>query len=327
MTAEADDRIEARAGTVALGGTVGGGGAIAINDVRNTTTAEVTGSGTTVNALAQGSSTLAVDNGSLAASGSTLDARQQKDSLKGTAVVASSTSQVETILANVSGGGKVGVAASVSVNMLGGSTTAQVKGGASVQADATGASSEQQARVGAYHHDEVVAGVGSAGVGGAVGVGGSVDTTILSHQTLAQAQSATVAARNRVAIDAAHTAATQQVVVGAAGGGAASLSLSGNVLLAKMNTQALVDGATVRSTGGNVSVQADSVLAAEHIAGGLSASGAVGVGATAVVTLVEQQTRAATLGSSVIDAAGQTWTSRPPRVRWRAAQALLAPWP
>ncbi|MBU0918319.1 MAG: hypothetical protein KKD97_18420 [Gammaproteobacteria bacterium] len=306
VTAEADDRIEARAGTVALGGTVGGGGAIAINDVRNTTTAEVTGSGTTVNALAQGSSTLAVDNGSLAASGSTLDARQQKDSLKGTAVVASSTSQVETILANVSGGGKVGVAASVSVNMLGGSTTAQVKDGASVQADATGASSEQQARVGAYHHDEVVAGVGSAGVGGAVGVGGSVDTTILSHQTLAQAQSATVAARNRVAIDAAHTAATQQVVVGAAGGGAASLSLSGNVLLAKMNTQALVDGATVRSTGGNVSVQADSVLAAEHIAGGLSASGAVGVGATAVVTLVEQQTRAATLGSSVIDAAGQT---------------------
>ncbi|OGA81603.1 MAG: hypothetical protein A2711_04465 [Burkholderiales bacterium RIFCSPHIGHO2_01_FULL_63_240] len=306
VVAEADDRIEARAGTVALGGTVGGGGAIAINDVRNATTAEITGSGTSVNALAKGSDTISVDNGSLASSGSTLDARQQKDALQGTAVVASSTSEVETILANVSGGGKVGVAASVSVNMLSGSTTAQVKDGASVQADATGAESAQQARVGAYHHDDVTAGVGGVGVGGAVGVGGSVDTTILSHQTLAQVQSATVAARNQVAVKAAHTAATQQIVVGAGGGGAASLSLSGNVLLAKMNTQALVDGGTLRSTGGNVTVQADSVLAAEHIAGGLSASGAVSVGATAVVTLVEQQTRAATLGNSVIDAAGQT---------------------
>lgn len=306
VVAESDDRIEARAGTVALGGTVGGGGAIAINDVRNATTAEITGSGTSVNALAKGSDTISVDNGSLASSGSTLDARQQKDALQGTAVVASSTSEVETILANVSGGGKVGVAASVSVNMLGGSTTAQVKDGASVQADATGAESAQQARVGAYHHDDVTAGVGGVGVGGAVGVGGSVDTTILSHQTLAQVQSATVAARNQVAVKAAHTAATQQIVVGAGGGGAASLSLSGNVLLAKMNTQALVDGGTLRSTGGNVTVQADSVLAAEHIAGGLSASGAVSVGATAVVTLVEQQTRAATLGNSVIDAAGQT---------------------
>ncbi len=306
VVAEADDRIEARAGTVALGGTVGGGGAIAINDVRNATTAEITGSGTSVNALAKGSDTISVDNGSLASSGSTLDDRQQKDALQGTAVVASSTSEVETILANVSGGGKVGVAASVSVNMLGGSTTAQVKDGASVQADATGAESVQQARVGAYHHDDVTAGVGGVGVGGAVGVGGSVDTTILSHQTLAQVQSATVAARNQVAVKAAHTAATQQIVVGAGGGGAASLSLSGNVLLAKMNTQALVDGGTLRSTGGNVTVQADSVLAAEHIAGGLSASGAVSVGATAVVTLVEQQTRAATLGNSVIDAAGQT---------------------
>lgn len=305
VVAEADDRITSKAGAAAVGGTAGGGGSIAVNDVRNDTTAEITGSGTSVNALAQGAGTISVDNGSLG-SGDSLAERQQQDALKGTAVVASSTSEVDTILVNVGGGGKVGVAAGVSVNMIAGSTTAQVKDGASVQADATGASTEQQARVGAYHHDDVVAGVGSAGVGGVVGVGGSVDTTILSHQTLAQAQSATVAARNKVAIDAAHTATTQQIVAGAAGGGAASLSLSGNVLLAKMNTQALVDGATVKSSGGNVAVQADSVLLAEHIAGGLSASGAVGVGATVVVTVVEQQTRAATLGNSVIDAAGQT---------------------
>ena len=305
VAAEADDRITASAGAAAVGGTAGGGGSIAVNDVRNDTTAEITGSGTSVNALAQGTGTISVDNGTLG-SGSTLAKQQQQDALKGTAVVASSTSEVDTILVNVGGGGKVGVAAGVSVNMLAGSTTAQVKDGASVQADATGASNEQQARVGAYHHDDVVAGVGSAGVGGVVGVGGSVDSTILSHQTLAQVQSATVAARNQVAVKAAHTAATQQIVAGAAGGGAASLSLSGNVLLAKMNTQALVDGATVRSTGGNVTVQADSALTAEHIAGGLSASGAVGVGATVVVTVAEQQTRAATLGNSVIDAAGQT---------------------
>lgn len=313
VTAQADDRIYSQAGTVALGGTVGGGGAIAINDLHNQTTAEVTGSGTQVNALAQGG-TQSVDNGQLSATSGLrddLNNHQQKDAVRGTAVVASSTSQVETLLANVAGGGEVGVAATVSVNLLGGSTTAQVTNQAAVQStpgDATGANANQDARVGAYHHDAVIAGAGGLAVGGTAGVGGAADTTVLSHATKAQVNNASVSALRDVAVAARHTIGTQQVVVGASGGGVASLNLSGTVLLAQMQTEALAGGATLKA-GRNAALNAGSELKAEHLVGGLSAAGAAGVGASVVVTVAEQQTRAATSGNTVIDANGTTTVS------------------
>lgn len=313
VTAQADDRIFSQAGTVALGGTVGGGGAIAINDLHNQTTAEVTGSGTQVNALAQGGA-LSVDNGQLSATSGlrdNLNNHQLKDAVRGTAVVASSTSQVETVLANVAGGGEVGVAATVSVNLLGGSTTAQVTNQAAVQStpgDATGASTSQDARVGAYHHDAVIAGAGGLAVGGTAGVGGAADTTVLSHATKAQVNNASVSAQRDVAVAARHTIGTQQVVVGASGGGVASLNLSGTVLLAKMQTEALAEGATLKA-GRNAALNAGSELKAEHLVGGLSAAGAAGVGASVVVTVAEQQARAATSGNTVIDANGTTTVS------------------
>ena len=313
VTAQADDRILSQAGTVALGGTVGGGGAIAINDLHNQTTAEVTGSGTQVNALAQGGA-LSLDNGQLSATNGlrdNLDNHQLKDAVRGTAVVASSTSQVETLLANVSGGGEVGVAATVSVNLLGGGTTAQVTNQAAVQStsgDATGASTSQDARVGAYHHDAVIAGAGGLAVGGTAGVGGAADTTVLSHTTKAQVNNASVSAQRDVAVAARHTIGTQQVVVGASGGGVASLNLSGTVLLAQMQTSALAEGATLKA-GRNAALNAGSELKAEHLVGGLSAAGAAGVGASVVVTVAEQQTRAATSGNTVIDANGATTVS------------------
>ena len=290
VTADTSQSVEARAGTVALGGTVGGGGAIAVNDLSGQTTAEVADAGTAVNAKAQGAGTLSVDGARV----------------KGTVVAATSSSTVDSILANVAGGGKVGVAATVSVNLLGGGTTAQVRDGASVQVDANGASTAQQARVFAQHDDTVNAGAGGLAIGGVAGVGGAVDTTVLSHETLAQVKDASVAARASVGVNARHTVETQQVVVGASGGGVASANLSGTVLLAKMRTQSLADGATLRSQNGNVSVQADSSLVATHLVGGLDISGAAGFGASVVVTVAEQQTRAATLGNTVIDANGVT---------------------
>lgn len=313
VIAEANDRIVSRAGTVALGGTVGGGGAVAVNDVHNQTTAEVTGNGTQVNALAQGGS-LSVDNGQLGANvglRNRLATLKDTDVIQGTAVVATSTSQVETILANVAGGGEAGVAATVSVNLLGGSTTAQVTDRAAVQStpgDATGASGSQVARVGAYHHDAVIAGAGGLAVGGTAGVGGAADTTVLSHTTRALVNNASIAAQGDVSVAARHTIGTQQVVVGASGGGVASLNLSGTVLLAKMQTEALATNATLKA-GGKALVNAGSELRAEHLVGGLSVSGAAGVGASVVVTVAEQQTRAATSGNTVIDANGETQVS------------------
>jgi filamentous hemagglutinin family protein len=288
VQAVAADTIDSQAGTVALGGTVGGGGAVTVNDLHSQTTADVSGTGTVLNALAQGGTQTVLG-----------------EALRGTAVVAQSTSQVSSILANASGGGTAGVAATVSVNMLGGGTTAQVRDGAAVQASATGAGSTQQARVAASHADKVDVVVGGLAVGGEAGVGGAVDTTTLAHTTLAQVQNAKLAARSAVGVTANSTATTKQTVVGAAGGGSASVNLSGTVLLAKTSTQALADDATLQSQG-SLTVVAASDLSAEHIVGGLSASGAAGIGASVAVTVAEQATRAATSGSSQLDAKGLT---------------------
>ncbi|MEC5399591.1 leukotoxin LktA family filamentous adhesin [Uliginosibacterium sp. H1] len=306
LTAQDDETIQAKAGTVALGGTVGGGGAIAVNDIHSSTTAEVTGSATRVDALGLGG-TMAVDNGSLTAGGFgvSVDSRQQKDNIRGVAVVASSTSKVESILANVSGGGKAGVAATVSVNLLGGTTTAQVTGGARINESLAGANAQQQARVAAYHHDVVQAGAGGLAIGGAAGVGGSADSTIVSHTTTAKVDGATVQANNAVTVDAGSTVETEQIVVGAAGGGAAAVNISATVLSVNGTTQALAHNATLNSQGA-LTVEATSELDADHYVGGLNVSGAAGVGASVIVTVVDQTTRATTSGSTTLNANGAT---------------------
>src|SRR5690606_5278343 len=141
------------------------------------TTAEVRGAGTAVTALGHGAAAQ-VDNGQLAGSGA-LAARQQQDALRGVAVVASSTAELENTAVSAAGGGSATVAATVSVALLGGHTTAQLSEGAQLNASLGNAA--QQARVGAFHHDHVTSGTGGGAIGGDAGLGGAVDTIVASH--------------------------------------------------------------------------------------------------------------------------------------------------
>ncbi|MDP3871258.1 MAG: leukotoxin LktA family filamentous adhesin [Methyloversatilis sp.] len=309
VTAEADDFIKSRAGSVAFGGSIGAAGGIAFNDIQSTTTAEVSGANTSVTALGGGSGE-GVDNGALSAYDSSklpsqqpLSGRQQKDTVKGVSVVASSTAMVENIALSAAGGGNAGVAATVGIAMMGGSTTAQVTGGAKLNASL--GTSDQEVRVAAYHHDQIGSATGGAAIGGDAGIGGAADTAVVSHVTTAKVDNATLQANKAVTVDAGSTSKFEQVILAVGGGTYAGLAGTIGVLLVDGTTQALVNSSDLESQG-SIKIEATSDTEVDIDAGALAVSGVAGVGITAAVTVVEQATLARVSGTSRLDADGAT---------------------
>ena len=301
VTAQTDDVVASRAGAAGLSGTVGGAGAIALNDMHADTTAEVSGSGTAVTAL--GNSTAAqVDNGLLSASGS-LAARQQQAAVRGVAVVASSTAELENYAISAAAGGSATVAATVSVALMDGSTTAQLTDGAQLNTSLGNAA--QQARVGAFHHDAIVSGTGGGAIGGDAGLGGAVDTIVVSHITTARVQDAEAQARQALVVQARASTEITQAAVAVGGGTYAGLAGTGALVLLDGKTQALVNNADLDSQG-SLNVSATSKVEIERIAGALAVSGVAGVGLTAAVTVAEQETTTRVDGNSVLNADGAT---------------------
>ncbi|MEW5769761.1 MAG: hypothetical protein AB1831_05285 [Pseudomonadota bacterium] len=293
VTAEADDRIDARAGAIGIGGSVGGSGSIAFNDVHSDTLAQVTGANTQVTGLGNGG-VAQVDNGQLSAltglpSANPLANRQQKDNVRGAAVVASSTSQVENFTISASGGGSAGVAGTVSLAMMTGYTSAEVTDGASVNASFGGA--EQEARVAAYHHDNLYSVSGGGAIGGDVGAGGAMDNLIGSHVTTAEVRGATVQGSKAVDVDAGSTLEIAQKVIGLGGGTYAGLSGSIGLILVDGKTQALVNDGDLNSKG-DLTVEATSETDTEILAGAVSLSGVAGIGLTGTVAIYDQTTQA-----------------------------------
>ncbi|MFH1816163.1 MAG: leukotoxin LktA family filamentous adhesin [Pseudomonadota bacterium] len=309
VTAEADDFIKSRAGSVAFGGSIGAAGGIAFNDIQSTTTAEVSGANTSVTALGGGSGEL-LDNGALSAYDSSklpsqqpLSGRQQKDTVKGVSVVASSTAMVENIALSAAGGGNAGVAATVGIAMMGGGTTAQVTSGATLNASL--GNSDQEVRVAAYHHDQIGSATGGAAIGGDAGIGGAADTAVVSHVTTARVDDATLQANKAVTVDAGSTSTFEQVILAVGGGTYAGLAGTIGVLLVDGTTQALVHDADLESQG-SIKIEATSDTEVDIDAGALAVSGVAGVGITAAVTVVEQATLARVSGTSRLDADGAT---------------------
>ncbi len=295
VTAQADDQISSQAGGLAFGGSFGGAGAIAFNDVHSDTLAQVAGTNTRVTALGNGG-VAQVDNGSLTAfdssklpSQQTLSTRQLKDNVRGAAVVASSTSQVQNFAVSAGGGGSTGVAGTVSVAMMTGYTSAEVVDGASLNAGFGGG--EQEARVAAYHHDYLGSGTGGVGVGADAGAGGAMDTLIASHVTTAEVRDATVQGRKAVRVDAGSSTEIAQAVIGLGGGTYAGLSGSIGLILQEGKTQALVDNGDLNSKG-DLTVEATSEMNADIFAGAVSLSGVAGFGLTGIVSVYDQTTQA-----------------------------------
>lgn len=310
LLADADDSIRARAGSVAIGGTVGGSGAIALNDITATTAATLRGSGTLLEGQAVNTTGIAVPSGALRPRSSAaqtptsapLADRQLTETARGAVVLAASTAGVENYAISASAGGTAGVAGTVTVAMLGGSTSATVDQGAAINRNGVG-NAPQRALVAAQHHDQVFSGTGGGAVGLSAGVGGAADTAILKHSTTTTVDGATLAARNAVAVRALSTQEVSQAVVGL-GGGLVGLAGSLGLVISENSTRARVLNAQVDTGGGGIGVVADSHNQLDTVAGALAA-GAAGFGLTATVGLTGQTTLAE-VSASRLDATGAT---------------------
>ncbi|MCU0870029.1 MAG: hypothetical protein MUF30_10600, partial [Burkholderiales bacterium] len=286
------------AGALGVGTAAGVGASLAVSTIGNTThagatNATLTGRGNTALAL------LRPDGGV-----GTLDTR-------GVAVFARTHDDLDLISANV-GVGVVGAAGTIAMTFVDDDTRATISGG-TVNGSLAGAHADQAVRVGAVSTTDIdtragtfAAGLASAGVGS--------DTAIVTNTTTARIDGgADVKARGTVAVTTdSRTAIDSIVVSGSVGLGA---GVAGSVIVAKVaNTnEAAIVGATVRSDG-DLRVTADDTVELGKpdsagdpgmLAGGVAIGGAAGIGASVVVTQVDNDTTAR-ITNSTTDARNTT---------------------
>lgn len=324
VTANSRDRIRALAGAVGLGATgVGAAGGVLTNVISSSTTAGITGSATYVEALGNGTG-LTVRDASLASAPDLMNITQLSDAvlagasfntrtIQGLAVQATSIQQIGALTA-VAGGGALGAAgAAINVDQIGGSTRAYIDSAVFVS-DMANAHAAQSVDVMAANHAMVASSATALAIG-AVGVSGAMGTEIIDRSTRAEViGGAVVNAKGAVSVKAVSTNAVAQISAGAAGGALFGVAGSGDLVLLKGSTVALVDKATVNAE--SIAVVADGRNASNLVAGAVSYAGApggVGVGLSFTVNVSGSTVRAlvddSTLradGAVVIDADNRT---------------------
>ncbi|BAS54198.1 GLUG domain-containing protein [Leptolyngbya boryana NIES-2135] len=293
VLANSKNAIDFYGGTISVGGVAGVGGLANVNTIANTTQA----------AIRQGASVTA--KGNATSSISKADGTGTSELTRGVAVIATSEEQVDVVSVNLAGGGKAGVAATASVTVLESQTTASIDG-ASVNANNTGANAGQTVKVKAFNHSDVDIKAGSIAGSGAVGVGATVDVTVIGNTTRALINNAPIV-NAQAGIDVTSFTREKFGSVVASGAGGFFAGVAGSLLVSDIRSQneAFIAGSTI-NTFGNLRVIADDRVEATGASGaaGLAGKG-VGFGATiSVITIANSTT--AKITSSTTNASGLT---------------------
>ncbi|MCZ4315718.1 leukotoxin LktA family filamentous adhesin [Comamonadaceae bacterium G21597-S1] len=197
-----------------------------------------------------------------------------------------------------SGGGKVGVAGALSLNVILSETEARVGQGARLNADTLWApitpTSAQQVAITAQD-DTLVVGVGGGVAGaGKVGVGAASDTTVLAKTVKAHIADdvdgldvATVYAARGVDVLAGSTENLASGTLGFGGGGSVGVGGAVGVVVSKNDVQARIGNGAFVDSDGNVMVDAQDDIVAVVASGGGAGGGNTGVGGSlGVATLI-----------------------------------------
>ncbi|MDY0056584.1 MAG: leukotoxin LktA family filamentous adhesin [Methyloversatilis sp.] len=325
VLAEADDRISVIAGAAGVGfGTAGVGASATVNEITGTTEALIDGS--SVAARAESATGVTVNNGVVADPelSDTIDAIANQDEngppaysssnpfeapdltasrgtqqVRGIAVNALATHQTTNVVANIAGGLYAGVAATASVSIIGGETSARVTDSVLNGGDNSGASSAQAVSVRAADHSYGTTFIGS-GAFGAAGVGLSADVNVFERNTIAGMQDVSrLDALGATEVSALSEQGVASVVVGASGGAVAVVG-SGSVAKFTSTTEAYVRNSVLDVGSLDVDAAHRSTF---FVTGGGLAVGGVGVAGTFAVAL-DTSTTTAEVSDSEIDASG-----------------------
>ena len=330
VTAIADATIRTLSAGLAGAGTVAISGAISLNDIANTVDAHIAGNadvaaGRHVNVLARDTSTIQSLSGQAAgAGGAGIGGAAAYNEIANTVIAwidgsdvstgadvtveALADATIETISASGSGGTYVGIAGSVSINLIANDVRAWITGGAGVDADAN--------LVVRADVDNAIRAFGGSIGAGAVGIGGSVAVSTLDSTTRAFIDNAAVHARangGTIGVPAWNANTGGQSTENIAGlaviastdddldlismtAGVGVVGVAGNVIVTNVNdvTEAYIDNSTVNSAadpGGAVIVRSHQDTDVDS-GGGVIAGGVVGIGAVTNTVLVTNRTEA-----------------------------------
>ncbi|MBH5399906.1 LEPR-XLL domain-containing protein, partial [Bradyrhizobium sp. CNPSo 4010] len=181
-------------GAVGIGlGTGGGAGAVDVTSIKKTTLATISDHAI-VDANANSAAFISnVPNGTMTTAGAV-----NMKSIRGVAVLASSSEKIVAVAASLGGGLYAGIAGSVAVQSVDSDTIASIGTGVQVnQNTASTASGSQSVVVAATNDLNVLTYAGGLGVG-AAGVGASVDVGVVRNDTQAYIGAASVRAKSDV---------------------------------------------------------------------------------------------------------------------------------
>ncbi|RFB06131.1 leukotoxin LktA family filamentous adhesin [Parvularcula marina] len=297
VNALADSEIEALAGAAAFGGSGGVGVASAVNIIDGETTAKITGASTQVTAKAlDPAETLTVRDGTLlnpltfnqvtipvidvtirAKSGAAFDENTKQ--VRGLSVNATALRETDVIATAISIGGYVGAALNAGVNVISGTTRAQITDATInpiAQGDATARAGDVDVKASTHVYGGAysigVAGSGGVGVAGA-GIGDSYET-----ETFALIDGATVTADD-VLINSVSSYTTANVIA-AAGAGIGGVAAGGIVTIFDATTVGQLIGGTTTSNSLGVNAEMDAFVGGFGLVlagGGLAAAGTFNV--------------------------------------------------
>ncbi|MEB3294495.1 MAG: DUF4347 domain-containing protein, partial [Synechococcales bacterium] len=294
VLANSQNMINFYSGTLSVGGAAGVGGSANVNTVANETKAAITGN---ASVTAKGNATASIPKA---------DASGQTELMQGVAVVATSREEINLYTANIAGGGKAGVAGTASVNVIESKTIAAIEG-ASINADNTGANLNQGIKVKAFNFTDVEVKAGTAAVGGAAGVGATVDVSVIGTTTQAFIKNAPIVNANQGGVEVSSFSRETFSSMVASGSGGFFAGVAGSILVSDIRSrnEAFVSGSTV-NTFGSLRVIADDRVDVIAVAGavGVAIKGA-GVGATIAVVNVNNTT-SAKITNSITNASGLT---------------------
>ncbi|MFN2609691.1 MAG: hypothetical protein ABR507_02275, partial [Actinomycetota bacterium] len=224
------------------------------------------------------------------------DADVQARGSSGLSIASTQSNDLKLFAIGGGGGGTVGVAGSVVVDLLGDTTYSYIDRGAAVNGSLVGASSTAGIAVKAQDSTKVLSIAGAVAIGGSAGVGAGVDVEVITKDTQAWiGKTANINGNGDVLVDAISKENVVSIAMAASVGGSAAVSINAGVSVYNISTDAYIDGglpseAAFVSTGGTVRVSSDETLKLDVVAGNLSVGGAAGVGAAASVPVIKKET-------------------------------------
>ncbi len=311
IVAKSDDTLNNYVGKAQGSGKAAVGVSLSINNISGDTVSEIQNSNITAKGK-DSSKTVAINsvvddskmNNKYASSSSIdinyslHDERKEATATTGLQVDSSSTHTLKSFVASIGGSGAAAVNANVNVNIIDGSTRAELNN--STLNKGLDGNTAGNVAVKASDYSNTAGFIGSIAVGGNAGVGASFDTNKINRDTIAKAnQLKNGSIAKDLQVEANSKQGFSSVVAGIAGSG--QVAVAGNVSIGLNNGKTIAEISDSKVSVNSLDVNANH-YARGHVLAGTGAVGVsvAGVGASVVVTN-DLNTVSAEIGSSTID--------------------------